>query len=377
MRKILITGGDPAGIGPELIERALADFLSSASLTSLKDSSIKTSLKKDFSIKDSIGEHSGEHSGLCFIYFNTSSEKHKGKLQNLCQNKGLSFYEMNNLAAYRDLNVLSNEKNSFIFYTPSASSAFPYQDVPPGQASPYCGHLAFRALKESCDFALEFGCDAMLSLPLAKEWVVRSGESKFRGHTDYLAERFGCEVLMLMHGTQLSVIPLTVHIPLIKAARQLKKVAAKAALPRLLKQVRQIPDYQEGNWALCGFNPHAGENGLMGSEEKFLKKLTQKLRKEALPVEGPLAADALFMPSKRRKYRLILSCYHDQGLIPFKALEGTAGVNCTIGLPFLRTSPDHGTAFDIAGQKKADTRSMYRALELAVQGLEPLSGQSS
>ena len=367
MRKILISGGDPAGVGPELFEKSFANFLDK---------------------KDSLGKHSE----LCFIYCNTSSEEHRKKLQSLCQNRGLPFQTINDIAVYRNLSISKKEKNGFIFYTPSSPKpSFHHQHISPqgthqqkelsqvrsGQPSPYSGHLAFRALQDSCDFALEFGCDGMLSLPLSKEWVSRSGQAKFRGHTDYLAERFGCEVLMLMHGIKLSVIPLTVHVPLVEAAGQLKKVIAQETLPQLLKQVRQLQCYQKGSWALCGLNPHAGENGLIGSEEKFLKKLAQKLCNEGLPIDGPLAADALFMPLNRSKYRLILSCYHDQGLIPFKALEGIAGVNCTIGLPFLRTSPDHGTAFDIAGQKKADTRSMYRALELAVQDFKPTAGEKA
>lgn len=371
MRKILITGGDPAGIGPELFEKALADFFS-----------LKSSLKKALAI----------YPKLCFIYFNTSSSSvpthnggHKEKLKSLCQKRGILFQALaiDESKAYQDIRGIKNTKISFIFCSsPSRTShdTFPKnkrpRDIRRGEPSPYSGHLAFQALKQACDFALEFGCDAMLNLPLSKEWVVRSGKSGFRGHTGYLAERFSCEVLMLMHGLRLSVIPLTVHIPLAKASRQLKKIIAKPALVGLLGKVGQISDYQKGGWALCGFNPHAGENALMGSEEKFLKRFSQKLCQQGLPVAGPFAADALFTASNRAKYRLILSCYHDQGLIPFKALEGSAGVNCTIGLPFLRTSPDHGTAFELAGKKKADTRSMSRALELAVFGFDSCLGTS-
>lgn len=314
-----------------------------------------------------------KNSALVFVYFSTSSKDHQEKLQRLCQEQNFFFERvetLQNREALQKSIALRDKKSGFVFYTPGflSSHSFPLH---PGKPNSSSGHRAFFALQEACDFALRFGCSGMLSLPLSKEWVIRSGKTKFRGHTDYLAKRFRSKVLMLMHGRDLSVIPLTVHIPLAKAAPQLKKVIGKMPLTELLKQVRQLPEYQRGNWALCGLNPHAGENGLIGSEEKFLKQFCQRLSHAGLFVDGPLAADALFSPLKRIKYRLILSCYHDQGLIPFKALEGAEGVNCTIGLPFLRTSPDHGPAFDLAGQKKADTRSMYRALELAVEGFSP------
>ena len=344
MPNILISGGDPAGIGPELFEESFSTFL--------------------FSKREKIFERNPP---FCFIYFNTSSKKHEEKLEALCQKGGLSFDRLEIESLAENLEEQTRKKPVFIFCTPPPKLSVSGK-VLQGEPDPYSGHLAFRALEEACNFALNFGCDGMLTLPLSKEWVCRSGESNFRGHTDYLAERFGRELLMLMRGLELSVIPLTVHIPLKTAPRQLKKTLRKKALPGLLREVRSLPDYQEGDWALCAFNPHAGENGLMGSEEKFLKEFSQKLRKQGISVDGPLPADSLFMPLKRLKYRLILSCYHDQGLIPFKALEGTTGVNCTIGLPFLRTSPDHGPAFDLAGQKKADTRSMYRALELCIEG---------
>lgn len=241
--------------------------------------------------------------------------------------------------------------------------------VQPGVPSPTSGQLAFRALEQACDVALARPVRGLVTLPLSKEWVVRSGVTGFHGHTDYLGERFGCATLMLMHGRELSAIPLTVHIPLGAVSRELRRVLYEPALFELLQRVRNLGAYRNGPWALCGLNPHAGEGGELGREElDFLNERADAMRSAGLPVEGPFPADALFFPERRARYRLALACYHDQGLIPFKALEGAHGVNVTIGLPIVRTSPDHGTAFDIAGRNCADPRSFCAALECAVSG---------
>ncbi len=177
---------------------------------------------------------------------------------------------------------------------------------------------------------------------------------------------------MLMHGRELSVVPLTVHVPLAHVAAQLHHRMNDAALIGILKKVHGWKPYVSTRWALCGMNPHAGENGLLGHEEQdFMAPIADRWRAEGLPVEGPLPADGVFQEYHRGRYRLILSAYHDQGLAPFKALEGKTGVNCTIGLPFIRTSPDHGTAFEIAGKGIADPLSFEAAFDLAASP-EPL-----
>ncbi|MCB1166561.1 MAG: 4-hydroxythreonine-4-phosphate dehydrogenase PdxA, partial [Leptospiraceae bacterium] len=124
-----------------------------------------------------------------------------------------------------------------------------------------------------------------------------------------------------------------------------------------------------GKIALCGLNPHSGEGGLLGTEElDFLQDFATRLRNRNLPIEGPLSADGLFVDHVRRQYRLILACYHDQGLIPFKSLEGMDGINVSVGLPFLRSSPDHGTAFTLAGKNQAHAGSMIRAYRALISG---------
>ncbi len=339
---ILITGGDPAGIGPEIIEKSLKDFLNNTTNLTL-----------------------AHQKQIVLIYFANSDSLHKDNIQTLCLQKGLDFLYLSPRQLYKNIDSIYKKKRVLVYckvYTTLKKK------VEIGKPSDYSGSLAFQALQKACDFALQYGCRSMLTAPLAKEWVIRSGQFDFRGHTDYLGQRFSCQVLMLMHGRNFSVIPLTVHIPLKEVPHALKLITEDINFSDLLLKVQNITDYKKSFWAICALNPHGGESGLIGSEEKFLTEWCQKLQNKGLLIEGPISADSLFMKNNRDKYRLILSCYHDQGLIPFKAIEGSSGINCTIGLPFLRTSPDHGTAFDIAGRNKADSESMYRALKLAYQG---------
>ncbi len=253
--------------------------------------------------------------------------------------------------------------------------AFPdFREAAPitaGRPGPHTGALSFAALKLACDFALEHGCSGLVTLPLSKEWVAKSLRPDFRGHTEYLAERFQSNVLMLMHGREFSVVPITVHIAVDEVPAALRQRLAEPAFLELLQQLQRLPEYGGARWAMCGLNPHCGDGGTIGREElDFLNDFCEDLRQRGFPLEGPKPADTLFMESVRRRYRLIFSCYHDQGLIPFKAFEGAYGVNATIGLPIVRTSPDHGTAFDLAASRasKPDAGSLRAAIRAALSG---------
>lgn len=241
--------------------------------------------------------------------------------------------------------------------------------VEPGRPSELSGSLSFRALKAACDWIEAHPCLGLVTGPLSKEHVSLSGHLDFTGHTGYLARRFRSRVVMLMHGRSFSVLPLTVHIPLREVSSQLGLAVEDPALTAQIQAIMNRPAYRGQRVALCGLNPHSGEGGLLGTEEKdYLDQFAMRLREKGLDVDGPLSADGLFTEGVRKNYRLILSCYHDQGLIPFKALEGMNGVNATIGLPFLRTSPDHGTAFSLAGKGIAKPDSLLQAYRTIVQG---------
>lgn len=240
---------------------------------------------------------------------------------------------------------------------------------PPGVAAISGGALAFRALQWACDLTERSPPAALVTAPISKESVVASGQSGFVGHTEYLAGRANCEVLMLMHGRKLSVVPLTIHVALREAPQRLRETLQSAGLIRLLGKLLSMPPFRGRRAALLGLNPHAGEGGLLGDEEqRWLGPWCEALRQAGVPVEGPLSADGFFFEEVRREFRLALACYHDQGLAPFKALEGRDGLNVTIGLPYLRISPDHGVAFAIAGRGRCDASSMRRALQAGYAG---------
>ncbi|MBI39005.1 MAG: 4-hydroxythreonine-4-phosphate dehydrogenase [Leptospiraceae bacterium] len=242
-------------------------------------------------------------------------------------------------------------------------------DIVAGKPGRESGRLAFQALESACDWIRDQGCMGLLTAPLSKEHVHLAGQTGFSGHTGYLARRFNASVLMLMHGQDFSVLPLTVHIPIKKVSEELKRTVQRPELVDEIQSILQRPAFKGKKVALCGLNPHSGEGGLLGTEEQdYLMEFADRLRSNQVDVDGPLSADGLFTDGVRKQYRLILSCYHDQGLIPFKSLEGMNGINVTIGLPFLRTSPDHGTAFSLAGKGIANPSSMVQSYRAIVQG---------
>lgn len=191
------------------------------------------------------------------------------------------------------------------------------------------------------------------------------------GQTEFIAERCGVtatNAVMMLAGPSLRVVPLTVHIPLIEVSERLtvELIVAKARIvARGLKRDFGIADPRI---ALAGLNPHAGENGQLGSEEdQIMTPAVAQLAEEGILIDGPVAADGLFAPAVRSRYDALLCAYHDQALAPFKALHFHDGVNLTLGLPIIRTSPDHGTAFNIAGTGKADPGPTIAAIAMAAQ----------
>ncbi len=204
----------------------------------------------------------------------------------------------------------------------------------------------------------------MVTGPVSKELIHASGTS-FTGHTEYIAERTGGKPLMMMFSPSYRVILMTTHIPLERVPSCLTPEKLEYCVREGLKAQERL-DGKRRPLAVAGLDPHAGDGGVTGTWDRDVARpLIQRLRDEGLPVEGPLPADTLFMPGVWKKYGMIVAQYHDQGLVPFKALAFELGVNVTLGLPLVRTSVDHGTAFDIAGKGKADHRSMVEAALLA------------
>jgi 4-hydroxythreonine-4-phosphate dehydrogenase len=216
----------------------------------------------------------------------------------------------------------------------------------------------------------EDGHTALATAPLSKELIAASGLENvkhFRGHTDYLAEAWSVKKFsMMFYSRDINVLLATIHIPL-------SEVPSKLTEAKLVIAIENSVDYCKGMFGdkyrigVCGLNPHAGEHGLLGTEEDVLiAPVVERYRAKGLPIDGPLPADTAFYKAyHEKKYNLLVAMYHDQGLAPFKLLHFIDGVNVTLGLPIVRTSPDHGTAFDIAGKGVADCRSMKTSLELA------------
>jgi 4-phospho-D-threonate 3-dehydrogenase / 4-phospho-D-erythronate 3-dehydrogenase len=240
------------------------------------------------------------------------------------------------------------------------------EETPFGRLSVACGEAAFRFLEKAIQLALEGGIDAICTAPLNKEALHMAGHH-YPGHTEILAELTGTrEVSLMLVGPKLKIIHVTAHVGLAEAIRKIDV----ALVERTIARGREILlSAGEPRIGVCGINPHAGENGIFGEgeEEEKLVPAVESCRKKGWLVEGPLPADTLFYLAATGRFDLVVAMYHDQGHGPFKVLGIEDGVNVTVGLPIVRTSVDHGTAFDIAGTGKADERSMLAALRLAAE----------
>lgn len=238
--------------------------------------------------------------------------------------------------------------------------------LPFGAVSDVAGDAAYLYVERAVALALAGEAAALCTAPLNKEAMNAAGHA-FPGHTELLAHLSGTtEVSMLLSVENLNVIHVTTHVGLLDAIARIEPELVYRTIRRgheLLARPRI---------GVCGINPHAGEHGLFGhgEEEEKIAPAIERARAEGIDVEGPLPADTLFFRARRGDFDLVVAMYHDQGHGPVKVLGLDAGVNATIGLPFVRTSVDHGTAFDIAGTGVADGRSMVAALLAAVRLLD-------
>jgi 4-hydroxythreonine-4-phosphate dehydrogenase len=244
--------------------------------------------------------------------------------------------------------------------------------VQPGHPSPENAHALLSGLRVAADGCVEGRYAAMVTAPLAKNVIADSGV-RFSGHTEYLAEHLGAKlpVMMLVAG-DLRVALATTHLPLRAVADALNSELLHDVVEILHADLRDKFGIQEPEIVVCGLNPHAGEDGYLGYEEiEFMIPTLDRLRRQGLNVRGPLPADTAFTPAAGHK-DAVLAMYHDQGLPVLKYAGFGHSVNVTLGLPIIRTSVDHGTAFDIAGTGKADPGSLVAALELAAEMAEHL-----
>ncbi|WP_027908436.1 4-hydroxythreonine-4-phosphate dehydrogenase PdxA [Pseudomonas sp. URMO17WK12:I4] len=241
-------------------------------------------------------------------------------------------------------------------------------DLPYGQLSPIAGDAAFRYIERTVQLTEAGELDAICTAPLNKE-ALHAGGHIFPGHTEMLAHLTGIEeVSMMLMTPTLRVIHVTTHIGIIDAIARIEPGLVRRTIERAHETLVRA-GIDNPLIAVCGINPHAGENGLFGYREEATKiqPAIDELRARGWRVEGPLPADTLFFRAGRGDFDAVVAMYHDQGHGPVKVMGLEAGVNVTIGLPVIRTSVDHGTAFDIAGKGIADERSLIEALRQAVE----------
>ena len=240
-------------------------------------------------------------------------------------------------------------------------------DLPFGTLSAKAGEAAYRFVAKAVELAMAKEIAAICTAPLNKEALNAAGHA-YPGHTELLASLSGTDEVSLMLWTpKMRVIHVTAHVGLVDAIEKIHP----ALVERTIRRGRDAlvrSGIARPRIAVCGINPHAGEGGLFGrgEEESKIVPAVEAARAAGIDVEGPLPADALFYRAARGDFDLVVAMYHDQGHGPVKVLGIESGVNITVGLPFVRTSVDHGTAFDIAGTGKADERSLVEALRQAV-----------
>ncbi|MEP2101828.1 MAG: 4-hydroxythreonine-4-phosphate dehydrogenase PdxA [Parasphingorhabdus sp.] len=228
---------------------------------------------------------------------------------------------------------------------------------------------ALHALEIASGLARSGDAGAVITAPVSKSQLYKVG-FRYPGQTEFVSERCGIareNAVMMLAGPSLRVIPMTTHIPLKDVSGQLTHALIVARAKSAAKAMTRNFGIENPRIAIAGINPHAGESGNLGDEEKLvMQPAIDELLALGLDVKGPLPADTMFHAEARSQYDIALCPYHDQALIPLKTLHFFDGVNMTLGLPIVRTSPDHGTAFDIAGKDIADPRSMIAAIEMAV-----------
>lgn len=311
-RPIILTCGEPAGIGPELAPLALA-------------------------------------SGVDFVFLGDPAHLPAGT----------EYQEIETLAAPTRSGVLPVLRHDF----PAPRR--------PGQADAQNAQAVIDVIARAVDLAMSDQAAGICTLPINKEALKSGASFPFPGHTEYLAHLAGnVDVAMMLASTTVSpacrVVPATIHIPLSQVPERFTPDLLERMIRITHAAMRRDFGIASPRIAIAGLNPHAGENGVMGSEENtWIAPLVAALKAQGFDLKGPLPADTMFHAPARQTYDAAICAYHDQALIPIKTLDFAGGVNVTLGLPFIRTSPDHGTAFDIAGQGIADAASTIAALRMA------------
>lgn len=320
-KHIAISSGDFNGIGPEVILKTLQSY----NLDDITPIILSTSSVIDY-YTDTL------RSDLSYHHICTIEEAEKGAI--------------NLLESYGDETI----------------------SVDPGAFTKQSGRCSMLAVEKGIELCKSQQADALVTAPISKEAVNLAGYH-IPGHTEFLAEKTGTDdfMMMLVHD-KLRVGLVSVHIPIAEVQKHISKNAVTKYIGIMHRALKRDFNIASPKIAVLGLNPHAGDGGVIGSEEQeIIHPALEQAQSSGIDVTGPHPADGFFGTRKYEHSDGILAMYHDQGLIPFKTLSFGAGVNFTAGLPIIRTSPDHGTAFDIAGQNKANPSSFKEAFKLAAK----------
>ena len=318
-----ITMGDPSGIGPEIILKSFEkSIISSKKVVIIADFNIMAASYSILNIK----------SFRLNVVRNISDCKFDRGLLNILD---LQLVNMN--------------------------------EFQPAMLQPGSGNAAFECIRKAIELARNGEIDAIVTAPLNKEALHMAGH-KYPGHTEILADLTGTmNYAMLLYDKKLSVIHVSTHVSLLESITGLRRERIERVI-ELAYGTMKILCGGEPRIAVAGLNPHAGENGMFGNEEIMeIVPAVKKMKGRGINVEGPFPPDTVFLQAVKGRYDIVVAMYHDQGHIPLKLLGFNSGVNVTVGLPFVRTSVDHGTAFEIAWQGKASDGSMIEAIKLAVR----------
>ena len=278
-------------------------------------------------------------------------------------------HEIKNLNKSAELNILDKKlnfkdyKNDFINIIPIKLN----EKTIPGILNKKNSDFVLKSIKMSVDFLLQKKANAVVTNPINK-FIMKSSNFKFNGHTEYLGHlsKFNKKPIMMLESDKLRVVPLTTHIPISSVSKKLNKKMIIEKINILNNELINIYKIKNPKIYISGLNPHSGDGGKIGKEElTLINPAIKKLEELGLNVQGPFSGDALFQKNKIKEYDVAVCMYHDQALIPIKTLYSRNIINITLGLDFIRTSPDHGTALDIAGKKKADPKSLILAIKKA------------
>jgi len=316
MKKILVTCGDPSGIGPDLCTH-LAYMRFGAQITVIGSSKVISERAKILKTK---------------ISFDKKNSKHNG----------------------------SGKINIIDFDYPSK--------VKPGIPNKNNSKKQLEILDYAIKLVKEKKFNAIVTLPINKK-ILSTKKEKFIGHTEYIAKKCNTKnEVMMLTTSKLKVALLTTHHSMKEVPSLITKSKLKKTIEVINNDLKTKFKIKDPRILVTGLNPHAGENGEFGDEErKVILPVINAFKRKKFSIYGPVPADTAFVNKNIKEYDVFLAMYHDQGLAPFKAISFGKGVNITLGLPFVRTSVDHGTAYDIVGTKKIDTSSFFEAIKMAIK----------